>query len=269
MVIMKLLFSLRISNNLLVGICTLGLTVFSAPVMAADRNRELQDEIAKKGISHEDVNKAVRDKFPNSNFPYYEPVNGCSNPIPGFSEWNKIFEDACNNHDKCYMTVGKLKGACDNVMREEILRTCIRRNDPCPTVAKTYYVGVQSDYGYEAYNVSQRKQNEYINSVYGWLNLITGVWDSDEGTITFHQSGSNVSATYTQDNGVIEGEISGGVLTGYWSENSSLRRCSVPRNGRYYWGRIRFIFKDSSFKGWWSYCDREPNQLWRGVRLSY
>lgn len=264
---MKLFFSTFISNNVLVGICVLCLTAFGVPAIAADRNRELQDEISKRGISPEDVNKALKDKFPNSNFPYYEPVNGCNNPIWGYGAWNKVLEGACNNHDRCYMTVGKLKGACDHVMRGEILRICVRRNDPCPTVAETYYVMV-SNFGGEEYSISQKRQEEYIKSVYGWLNLIPGVWKSSEGTITFQQSGSNVSATYTQDNGTIEGEVSGSILTGHWSENSSLRRCSIPRNGRYHWGRVRFIFKDSSFKGLWSYCDREPSIPWKGVKLS-
>ncbi|WP_236144002.1 hypothetical protein [Nostoc sp. CMAA1605] len=97
---------------------------------------------------------------------------------------------------------------------------------------------------------------------------IAGVWNSSEGTITVQQSGSRVSATYTQDNGVIEGSISGNVLTGYWSEDSSNRRCNTSRNGRYYWGRIRFVFDNSKFSGLWGYCDDEPSRTWTGNLIS-
>jgi hypothetical protein len=99
-------------------------------------------------------------------------------------------------------------------------------------------------------------------------NSIAGIWRSSEGTITFQQSGSNVSATYTQDNGVLEGSISGNVLTGYWIEDGSNRRCNTPRSGRYYWGRIRFVFDGSSFRGLWGYCNDEPARTWTGDRRS-
>jgi hypothetical protein len=95
---------------------------------------------------------------------------------------------------------------------------------------------------------------------------IAGVWKSSEGTITFKQLDSNVSATYTQDNGAVEGSISNNILTGYWIEDGSNRRCNAPRNGRYYWGRIRFVFDGSSFRGAWGYCDDEPSRSWTGNR---
>ncbi|NJM20841.1 MAG: hypothetical protein HC836_04545 [Richelia sp. RM2_1_2] len=43
---------------------------------------DLQNEVAKRDISPEDVDKAMRAKFPESSFPYYAPPNGCSTPIP-------------------------------------------------------------------------------------------------------------------------------------------------------------------------------------------
>lgn len=97
---------------------------------------------------------------------------------------------------------------------------------------------------------------------------IAGVWESSEGNIGFEQSGSNVLGNYNQDNGAIEGSISGNVLTGYWIEDSSNRRCATPRNGRYYWGRIRFVFNGSSFEGFWGYCDDVPASTWTGNRIS-
>lgn len=97
-------------------------------------------------------------------------------------------------------------------------------------------------------------------------NSIAGVWKSSEGTITFQQAGSNVSAAYTQDNGVLYGSMSSNVLMGYWIEDGSARRCNTPRSGRYYWGRIRFVFNGSSFAGLWGYCDDEPSRAWTGNR---
>jgi hypothetical protein len=95
---------------------------------------------------------------------------------------------------------------------------------------------------------------------------ISGIWNSSEGEITFKQSGTRVLATYTQDGGAIEGQISNNVLTGYWSEDNSNRRCNNARNGRYHWGRLNFVFDGSTFKGAWGYCDDEPTKVWTGNR---
>jgi hypothetical protein len=101
-------------------------------------------------------------------------------------------------------------------------------------------------------------------SVSSQLASIAGVWDSSEGRITFQQTGSNIQATYTQDNGAIEGSMSVNTLNGYWIEDGSAARCNTPRNGRYYWGKIRFVFDDSSFRGVWGYCNNEPKSSWSG-----
>jgi hypothetical protein len=144
----------------------------------------------------------------------------------------------------------------------------------CSTAAKSYYFFVVN-FGTSAYTTAQEQEKEYIKSVYAWLSGIAGIWESTEGTITFEQSGSNISATYTQDNGVIEGTIFNDVLTGYWIEDYSLVRCNTSRNGRYYWGRIRFEFTSSPsrgtldyFRGAWDYCNSEPRRPWTGDRRS-
>jgi hypothetical protein len=97
---------------------------------------------------------------------------------------------------------------------------------------------------------------------------ISGVWDSSEGEITFKQSGSRISASYKQDGGAIEGRIANNILTGYWSEESSNRRCNTARNGRYHWGSLRFVFDGSTFKGAWGYCDDAPTTVWTGNQKS-
>lgn len=273
---MKLFFSFLDRNNLLIGLCALGLTICNVPVMAADSNRELQDEISKRGISPKDVDMALWDKFPMSNFPYYEPVNGCSTPwytsiLTPVIIRNINFRSACNNHDRCYMTLGASKFSCDSKMFDDISNICSSRNTSCPISSEVYYYGVDK-YGRNSYDISQKNQAEYTKQASDWLETqvpVTGIWNSSEGSITFQQSVSNVSATYTQDNGAIEGIISNNILAGYWIENSSASRCSFPRNGRNYWGRVRFVFNGSSFRGLWSYCDNEPKRAWTGSRRRY
>jgi hypothetical protein len=184
------------------------------------------------------VNDAMRGQFPESNFPYYGSVDGCSTPwyvsfLPAIIINNGRFRSACDNHDRCYMTPGRSKFYCDNQMFEDMSKICKSQNSSCFSVPDEYYYGVDK-YGQEPYDTSQKKQAEYIQSIYAWLNSdITGIWNSSEGMITFQQSGSNVSATYTQDNGVLEGSISSNTLTGYWIENGSAVRCNVSRNGSY------------------------------------
>ena len=97
---------------------------------------------------------------------------------------------------------------------------------------------------------------------------IGGGWDTSEGQMTFQQQGSSVTATYTQDNGRIEGTMTGNVLEGYWSEDGSAQRCDTAINGRYHWGQIRFVFNGDAFEGVWSYCGEEPTRPWTGTRLS-
>ncbi|NJL99173.1 MAG: hypothetical protein HC924_10360 [Synechococcaceae cyanobacterium SM2_3_2] len=100
------------------------------------------------------------------------------------------------------------------------------------------------------------------------VTSIGGGWDTSEGQMTFQQQGSSVTATYTQDNGRIEGTMTGNVLEGFWSEDGSNRRCDTAINGRYHWGRIRFVFDGNSFQGTWSYCNDEPTLSWTGTRFS-
>lgn len=167
---MKLFFYFRISKlNELMIICVLGITTFSMPAMA-NPIRDLQDEVTKRGISPEDVNTAMRKRFPNSDFTYYEPPNGCSNPLPGFDRENIVFKGACNNHDRCYATPGKRRNICDVEMLREMLRICSKIPiSKCSYWAERYYDGVD-EFGQNAYEAAQRQQTEYIKSVNEWLN---------------------------------------------------------------------------------------------------
>ena len=95
---------------------------------------------------------------------------------------------------------------------------------------------------------------------------ISGVWKTTEGNMSLNVRDGNVTGTYTTDNGEIMGQIQGNTLTGYWIENHSDRRCSAPKNGRYYWGQIRFVFTGDKFEGVWGYCEDQPGRSWKGNR---
>jgi hypothetical protein len=169
---MKPFFSSRISSlNQLMIFCILGVTTFSMPAMA-NPVRDLQDEVIKRGISPENVNIAVKARFPNSAFPYYEPVDGCSAPGYYFTySSNRWFKDACDNHDVCYMTPGKSRLTCDVLFREKLFKVCeTTSNLECRITAEVYYNAVRK-YGEEFYNKAQKKQSDYLKSVYEWLNI--------------------------------------------------------------------------------------------------
>ncbi|MDD2500581.1 MAG: hypothetical protein PHN92_07160 [Geobacter sp.] len=96
--------------------------------------------------------------------------------------------------------------------------------------------------------------------------LLEGVWGSTEGDIRFRQQGNRMSGRYTNDNGELVGTVNNDVLRGYWIEDHSNKRCSSPKNGRYFWGRIEFRFSGNSFSGRWGYCDDVLSGSWSGQR---
>ena len=54
------------------------------------------------------------------------------------------------------------------------------------------------------------------------------------------------------------------VLTGFWFQPVSDKKCDFEKNGTYYWGRLAFAFKDNSFKGIWGYCGEKADYTWNG-----
>lgn len=95
---------------------------------------------------------------------------------------------------------------------------------------------------------------------------ITGIWSTTEGDMNFRQAGNQVTGSYATDRGEITGNMNGNIFTGYWIEDASAERCSSAKNGRYYWGKIKFQFDGNKFSGVWGYCDKEPAQKWTGNR---
>ena len=85
----------------------------------------------------------------------YKPdFNGCGpqdwliNPVP--NSWENPmrydFEQACNEHDKCYGTCGNKKEACDNAFKASMMSTCEKlptwESPGCKKAAETYYKAV-------------------------------------------------------------------------------------------------------------------------------
>jgi hypothetical protein len=88
---------------------------------------------------------------------------------------------------------------------------------------------------------------------------LMGEWDLWGGAM-FNRAGGRVTAYYRNDNGEINGTLTGMHLVGYWIEDSADRRCQAPRNGRYYWGKVELTFKGTDMEGKWGYCDDAPSQ---------
>jgi len=70
------------------------------------------------------INNFMRDSgWPDSNYPYYERENGCSIPVIGFA-FDAKFKPACDQHDRCYMTLGKQKSECENAFYNDMKEIC-------------------------------------------------------------------------------------------------------------------------------------------------
>jgi len=80
---------------------------------------------------------------------------------------------------------------------------------------------------------------------------VAGVYDSSEGVLTLKQSADRITGRYTKDNGELTGLMFDNIFEGFWIEDGSDRRCSTPKNGRYYWGRVTLVFTGNGFSGKW------------------
>ena len=193
--------------------CLLGLNTFSDPVRA-NPILDLQEEVLRRGIPPQNIDSAMRYRgnFPDSNFPYYERVNGCSSPGWTFTiapPSNRWFESACNNHDRCYATPGQSKSICDAEMLRETLDICESIiNKECSITADIYYWALVSfQTAQEAYREAQGQQTAYIAAIYGWLddgsriictnsNLVTDIPVNPRDRIIIRASGTIVFGAF-------------------------------------------------------------------------
>lgn len=83
------------------------------------------------------------------------------------------------------------------------------------------------------------------NGNYVW----TGKWDTEYGVMTITQEGTNVTGTYSREEGKIVGTVSGNVLSGTWSE---IPTYLPPKDA----GDIEFVMSEDGlkFEGRWRYA---------------
>ena len=71
------------------------------------------------------------------------------------------------------------------------------------------------------------------------------------------QKGGQVTGSYPYRAGkIFLGQLNDGQLTAYWSQSNSKVRCSVVKNGSYFWGKLYLSFSDATHAtGTWCYCE--------------
>jgi hypothetical protein len=137
--------------------------------------------------------------FSTSAYPYYDAVNGCgseppTNLVPDAFYFVPLTE-ACNNHDRCYMTEGSSQWDCDTALREDIRSACrsaIGRINPfllpspsgvlrkheagsllrCYAAADTYYTAVRA-VGGSWHSNSQVEAAKYNTLVNDYISDVT------------------------------------------------------------------------------------------------
>lgn len=88
----------------------------------------------------------------------------------------------------------------------------------------------------------------------------SGSWDSNWGTMQFTQSGDQVTATYTHNDGRITGTVSGNTLTGTWSESPSYQPpddagdvvLTLSADGKSFTGNWRYGSNTGTWDGTWT-----------------
>ncbi|MBN1863051.1 MAG: hypothetical protein JW790_05350 [Dehalococcoidales bacterium] len=105
----------------------------------------------------------------------------------------------------------------------------------------------------------------------GPSGIWTGVWECTfsvygyggfDIVVTLSQDGDQVTGSYDWENGITEGEVTGNVLRGMWSEGPSY---APPKDA----GEIEFTISQdgNSFTGLWKYADSEDwSGPWDGVK---
>jgi hypothetical protein len=95
---------------------------------------------------------------------------------------------------------------------------------------------------------------------------VSGKWSTTFGETQLRQTDRKVTGDYSYSQGRIEGTLHGNVLDGHWAQKSSGKRCDTARMGSYYWGRLRFVFREKRFDGKWGYCEEPVTGIWNGTK---
>jgi hypothetical protein len=170
-------------------------------------------------------NYARANGFPRSDYPYYENVNQCGgegatsrvpdkyelkvrNPFTGKMHvvFRADFREACDNHDRCYMTAGSNRRECDAKFERDLKNRCgsIVSNPGCHAFAKTYSEVVYN-VGGEFFPGAQAQARRY-NS------LVSNIQRTGE---RFPSCGSNIEIRPTNQNLNFSRGTSWETCTGY------------------------------------------------------
>jgi len=88
-------------------------------------------------------------------------------------------------------------------------------------------------------------------------------WETNWGKMHLQKEGEKIKGTYSDDNGEVIGKLTdANTMEGYWIEDESDHKCDTPKNGRYYWGRLKMTFSNnmSTFDALWGYCNDTPSK---------
>lgn len=127
--------------------------------------------------------------YPDAVYPYYSDVNGCGpgsiigKIIPNKILFGKVnFTHACDNHDRCVMTLSKTESECAYAFRIDLQAACDRG---WPSIAQTpiwaacmAYADTKAEIvrqvGHQWYKVSQNIQGRFDGCVaeHGWQPLV-------------------------------------------------------------------------------------------------
>lgn len=125
-------------------------------------------------------------KFPKAKYPYAQAPDGCSgltNPKRVRDTWGPVnFKPTCNEHDRCYYTLGSNWESCNEQFRIGLLKACkdglttktetplgtisiSGEKDPrfpaCVSIATSYYAAVQAGVSFNVFKDAQKLQREY------------------------------------------------------------------------------------------------------------
>jgi hypothetical protein len=187
-----------------VAACSFAFAAFAPSSQAAPNKAEIDSFARANG-------------FPSSDYPYYENVNGCGGE--GWSKtavrdtWGRVsFREACNNHDRCYMTPGSDVNQCDNRFGFDLRVSCERDSyvrdpvfnkkipDPvtlsaCYPIATTYFGSVRA-IGWNWHQAAQAKARRYrdLVQIISTSDLTSGYFrQNDRPEVYFVNAGTRTS----------------------------------------------------------------------------
>jgi hypothetical protein len=187
------------------------------------------------GIATADVKDIpFNPSFPNAKYPYAQAPDGCSgwsDPREVRDNWGPVsFTEACNNHDRCYYTLGSNWNSCNSRYLTNLnsacysdLRIAVNRPDPtirdplrtkkvylppdpvrlsaCYSLALTYYSGVQTGVLLNVFKEAQDKQRRYEDWASGYIlsTLTSGYYRRNDRPEVYYVNAGTRTACHIQN----------------------------------------------------------------------